>query len=119
MTTVNLEKFAVIDINCETCNRSNSLLEAARLDTKFEFKFAAADWLCITRALTSSFNSMQKAAHKSEAVKNVLQSEIWHHRRLLRKINNVIEDDNRYIKSSDKDCLKTIDKWLLEEDTEC
>ena len=116
MTTVNLEKFAVIDINCETCNRSNSLLEAARLDTKFEFKFAAADWVCITRALTSSFNSMQKAADNSEAVKNVLISEMWH---LLRKINNVIEDDNRYIKSSDKDCLKTIDRWLLEEDTEC
>ena len=116
--TVDLEKFAVLDINCETCNRSNSLLEAARRDTKFEFKFAAADWVCITKALTSSFNSMQKAADKSEAVKNVLQSEIWHHKHLLNKINNVIEDDNGYIKSSDKDSLKTIDRWLIE-DSEC
>ena len=114
MTTVDLEEVATLDINCESCNRSNSLLEAARRDTKFEFEFAAAHWVCIMRSLTSSLNSMQKAADKSEAVSNVLQSEIWHHKNLLKKINNVIEDDDGYVKSSHKDCLKTIDKWLIE-----
>lgn len=114
MTTVDLEEVATLDINCEACNRSNSLMEAARLETKFEFEFAAADWVCITKALTSSLNSMKKAADKSEAVNNVVESEIWHHKHLLKKINNVIEDDNGYIKSSHKDCLKMIDRWLIE-----
>ena len=114
MTTVDLEEVASLDINCEACNRSNSLLEAARRDTKFEFEFAAAHWVCITKALTSSLNSMQKAAEKSEAVNNVVKSEIWHHKHLLRKINNVIKDDDGYVKSSHKDCLKTIDRWLIE-----
>ena len=114
MTTVDLEEVASLDIKCECCNRSNSLLEAARLETKFEFELAAAHWVCIAKALTSSLNSMQKAADKSEAVSNVVTSEIWHHKHLLKKINNAIQDDDGYVKSRHTDCLKTINRWLIE-----
>lgn len=120
MTTVDFEngiklgKLTNLDIYCRSCNRSNSLLEAARLDTKFEFELKAEQWVRITRALTSSLNSMQKAADKSEAVSNVLQSEICHHEHLLKAINKVIQDEHGYIKSSDEESLKTIEKWLLE-----
>ena len=114
MTTVDLEEVASLDINCESCNRSNSLAEAARLETKFEFEFAAAHWVCITKALTSSLNSMQKAADKSEAVKNVVATQIWHHERLIKKIKNVVYDKNGYINSSDENNLKNIEQWLID-----
>ena len=114
MTKLELEKIANLDTNCTSCNQSNSLMEAAGRDTKFKFEFEAAKWVCIIQALTSSLNSMQKAADKSEAVSNVLETEIWHHERLIKKIKNVVHDKHGYINSSDEDCLKTIDRWLIE-----
>ena len=114
MTTVDLEEVASLDINCEGCNRLNSLMESAKRDAKFKFEFEATQWVCIMKALTSSLNSMQKAADKSEAVSNVLETEIWHHERLIKKIKNVVHDKHGYINSSDEDCLKTIDRWLIE-----
>ena len=39
MTTVDLEEVASLDINCEGCNRLNSLMESAKRDAKFKFKF--------------------------------------------------------------------------------
>ena len=117
MTTVDLETVSNIDIRCEGCNRSNSLLEAARRDARFEFEFQASHWMCILRSLTSSHNSMKKAADKSEVVSNVIMPEMWRHRFLLKKIKKAIEDEYGYVKSSDKDSLKMIDKWIVE-DTE-
>ena len=39
MTKLELEKIANLDTNCTSCNQSNSLMEAARRDTKFKFEF--------------------------------------------------------------------------------
>ena len=114
MTTVDLEEVASLDIKCEGCHRLNSLMEAAGRDTKFKFEFEAAKWVCIIQALTSSLNSMQKAADKSEAVKNVVATQIWHHERLIKKIKNVVYDKNGYINSSDENNLKNIEQWLID-----
>ena len=114
MTTVDLEEIANLDTNCTSCNQSNSLMEAAGRRTKFKFEFEAAKWVCIIQALTSSLNSMQKAADKSEAVKNVVATQIWHHERLIKKIKTVVHDKHGYINSSDANSLKNIEQWLID-----
>ena len=114
MTTVDLEEVASLDINCTSCNKSNSLMEAARRDTKFKFEFEATQWVFIIKALTSSLNSMKKAGDKSEAVNNVVQTQIWHHERLIKKIKNVVHDKNGYINSSDANSIKNIEQWLID-----
>jgi hypothetical protein len=114
MTKLELEEIANLDIKCEGCNQSNSLMEAARRDTKFKFEFEATQWVCIMKALTSSLNSMKKAGDKSEAVNYVVQTQIWHHERLIKKIKNVVHDKHGYINSSDANSLKNIEQWLID-----
>ena len=114
MTTVDLKEVSSLDIKCEGCHRLNSLMEAAGRDTKFKFEFEAAKWVCIIQALTSSLNSMQKAADKSETVKKVVETQIWHHERLIKKIKNVVYDKHGYINSSDANNLKNIEQWLID-----
>ena len=114
MTKLELEKIANLDTNCTSCNQSNSLMEAARRDTKFKFEFEATQWVFIIKALTSSLNSMKKAGDKSEAVNNVVQTQIWHHERLIKKIKNVVHDEHGYINSSDANSIKNIEQWLID-----
>ena len=114
MPTVDLEEVANLDTNCTSCNQSNSLMEAAGRDTKFKFEFEAAKWVCIIQALTSSLNSMKKAGDKSEAVNNVVATQIWHHERLIKKIKTVVHDKHGYINSSDANSLKNIEQWLID-----
>ena len=114
MTKLELEKIANLDTNCTSCNQSNSLMETARRDTKFKFEFEATQWVFIIKALTSSLNSMKKAGDKSEAVNNVVQTQIWHHERLIKKIKNVVHDEHGYINSSDANSIKNIEQWLID-----
>jgi len=114
-TTVDLEKVAAIGIRCENCNRTNDLMEGARREIKFEFEFTARQWNCIERSLRSSLNSMEKAANKSEIVENVVMAQIWNHKWLLKELEKGIEDEYGGIKSTDEDCLKTIETWAGEE----
>jgi len=114
MPTVDLEEVANLDTNCTSCNQSNSLMDTARRDTKFKFEFEATQWVCIMKALTSSLNSIKKAADKSEAVNYVVETEIWHHKRLINKIKTVVHDKHGYINSSDANSLKNIEQWLID-----